>query len=157
MIDQGLHVCLGADGAPCTNNLDIFLEMRLAALLHKPRVGPLAMSAMRVLEMATLEGARALGMEGELGSLEVGKRADVTVVKLDQAHATPVGEDPVAALVYSGKGSDVRHVVVDGHVLMRERRLLTLDEDEVLARARKHSERIARAVDQKPTRKRRSA
>jgi cytosine/adenosine deaminase-related metal-dependent hydrolase len=153
LLKQGIHVCLGADGAPCTNNLDIFLEMRLAALLQKPRLGPLAMPAMQVLEMATIEGAHALGLAHELGSVEEGKRADLIVVDLAQAHATPGGEDPVARLVYSGKGEDVRHAIVDGRLLMKDRKLLTLDEDEVLARARKQADRIARAIEPKAKRR----
>jgi cytosine/adenosine deaminase-related metal-dependent hydrolase len=153
LLKQGIHVCLGADGAPCTNNLDIFVEMRLAALLQKPRLGPLAMPAMQVLEMATVQGAHALGLSHELGSIEEGKRADLIVVDLSQAHATPGGDDPVARLVYSGKGEDVRHAIVDGRVLMKDRKLLTLDEDEVLARARKQAERIARAIEPKAKRR----
>jgi cytosine/adenosine deaminase-related metal-dependent hydrolase len=157
LLDQGVHVCLGSDGAPCTNNLDIFTEMRLAALLHKPRLGPLAMPAMRVLELATVQGARGLGLEHEIGSIEEGKRADLIVVDLSRAHATPGGEDPVAQLVYSGKGEDVRHAIVDGRLLMKDRKLLTLDEEEVLARARKHALRVARAIEPKAQRRRKSA
>src|SRR5690606_9241439 len=82
LLEAGVHLCLGADGAPCNNNLDMFTEMRLAALIHKPRSGPLAMPAEKVLEMATLGGARALGLQDEIGSLEVGKRADIAVVDL---------------------------------------------------------------------------
>lgn len=158
LLARGVHVCLGADGAPCTNNLDLFLEMRLAALLNKPRLGPLTLPAMQVLEMATLGGARGLGLEHEIGSIEVGKRADLIVVDLSgAAHATPGGEDPVARLVYSGKGEDVRHTVVDGRLLMKDRKLLTLDEEEVLSRARKHAQRVARAIEPKVTKRRKSA
>jgi len=145
-LEQGLHVCLGADGAPCNNNLDMFTEMRLAALVHKPRRGPLAMHADRVLEMATRGGARALGLEAEIGSLEVGKRADVTVVDLRGPHAVPSSDDVVAQLVYSGQATDVQHVVIDGRLVMRDRVLLTLDLDAVAARAVEHGKRIARKV-----------
>jgi cytosine/adenosine deaminase-related metal-dependent hydrolase len=143
LLKDGVNVALGADGAPCNNNLDIFTEMRLAALIHKPRSGPTAMSAQQVLEMATLGGARALGLSGELGALEPGKKADLITVELDAAHATPSGDDPVSALVYSGRSSDVRDVIIDGRVVMRERELLTLDEPSVLAAARVHGDRIA--------------
>ena len=146
LIADGVNVALGADGAPCSNNLDIFVEMRLAALIHKPRSGPTAMSAQTVLEMATLGGARALGLEAEVGSIEPGKRADLVTVQLDAAHATPNGDDPVAALVYSGRSEDVRDVLVDGRVLMREREVLTMDEGGVLEAARVHGERLAVAL-----------
>ncbi len=142
LLDQGVAVALGADGAACNNNLDLFVEMRLAALMHKPRCGPLSMSAHRVLEMATLNGARALGLDGEVGSLEEGKRADVAVVDVSDAHATPGSADPVSTLVYSARASDVRHVVVDGRVLMRNREVLTMDEARVVAQAKVHSARL---------------
>ncbi|MGQ0506225.1 MAG: 5'-deoxyadenosine deaminase [Myxococcaceae bacterium] len=135
LMQEGIHVCLGADGAPCNNNLDLFLEMRLAALLHKPRAGPLAMPPLKVLEMATLEGARALGLQDELGSLEPGKRADLIVVDLRQAHSQPAGDEVISQLVHSGNASDVRHVVIDGAVVMKDRELLTLDEERVVAEA----------------------
>jgi 5-methylthioadenosine/S-adenosylhomocysteine deaminase len=146
LLQHGISVALGADGAPCNNNLDLWVEMRLAALIHKPKAGPLAMGPHQVLEMATLGGARALGLEEDLGSLEPGKKADLAIVALDQAHATPAGDDVVARLVHSGQSRDVRTVVVDGRVLMRERELRTLDEAEVLQRAELHAARIARAA-----------
>lgn len=142
-LEQGIEVALGADGAPCNNNLDAWVEMRLAALIHKPKAGPLAMSAARVLELATLGGARALGLEGEVGVLAEGYSADFAVVDPSGPHATPAGTDVVSRLVYSGQSRDVRTVVVAGQVLMREREVLTLDEAEVRARAEAHAERIA--------------
>lgn len=150
LLDQGISVCLGADGAPCNNNLDLFTEMRLAALLHKPRVGPTAMPALRVLEMATLEGARALGLEADVGSLEVGKKADLTVVDLSGLHLAPVPADDVpGVLVHAARADDVRDVVIDGRPVLRERRLLTLDAAEVRASARAHADRlVARARGQ---------
>lgn len=147
LLDQGLTVALGADGAPCNNSLDIFTEMRLAALIHKPRAGPLAMSAMRVLEMATLHGAKALGLQDEIGSLEPGKRADVAVVSLDRAHAIPGSDDAVGTLVHSSSAADVRDVVIDGRVVMQNRKLSTLDETDVFARARQHASRMIAALD----------
>jgi 5-methylthioadenosine/S-adenosylhomocysteine deaminase len=147
LLREGVNVALGADGAPCNNNLDIFTEMRLAALIHKPRSGPATMSAMQVLEMATLNGARALGLEAELGAIEPGKKADVIIVDPDGAHATPGGADVVSALVYSARASDVCDVIVDGRVLMRNRELLTMDEAKVLCAAREHGDRLAAAID----------
>jgi 5-methylthioadenosine/S-adenosylhomocysteine deaminase len=146
LLEAGVPVALGADGAPCNNNLDIFTEMRLAALIHKPRRGPLAVPATAVLEMATLGGARALGLEKELGSIEVGKRADLVVLDLGGAHTTPAGADLAAQIVYSARASDVRDVAIDGRVVLRQRRLITLDLDQVRAEAARQAKRLARAV-----------
>ena len=147
LLEQGVKVCLGADGAPCNNNLDLFVEMRLAALLHKPRRGPLSVSAIEVLEMATLQGARALGLLDQIGSIEVGKRADLIVVSRSELHATPAGIDPVSQLVYSGQSRDVRDVIIDGRVVMQDRVLRTLDEARVRAEAIAQSKRVfARAT-----------
>jgi cytosine/adenosine deaminase-related metal-dependent hydrolase len=137
----GVAVSLGADGAPCNNNLDGFLEMRLAALIHKPRVGPEAMPARQVVKMATMGGARALGLDGEIGSLEVGKRGDVIVVATDGVHVAP-SDAPYSALVYACRSTDVRHVVVDGRVVVREHDLLTLDAAQVAADGRARARRI---------------
>jgi cytosine/adenosine deaminase-related metal-dependent hydrolase len=142
LMDAGVHVCLGADGAPCNNNLDLFVEMRLAALLHKPRVGPLAMPPMRVLEMATLEGARALGLEKEVGSLEEGKRGDVTVVDVRGLHTLPTPESVLGVLVHAARSTDVSHVAIDGRLVLKDRQLLTLDARDVAERAQKHAARI---------------
>ena len=142
LMDAGVHVCLGADGAPCNNNLDLFVEMRLAALLHKPRVGPLGMPPLRVLEMATLEGARALGLEQEVGSLEEGKRADVTVVDVRGLHTLPTPESVLGVLVYAARSTDVAHVVIDGQLVLKDRKLLTLDAQQVAEDASKHAARI---------------
>jgi 5-methylthioadenosine/S-adenosylhomocysteine deaminase len=119
LLSQGAHLSLGADGAPCNNNLSIFMEMRLAALIHKPFHGPTVMPALTVFEMATLGGARALGMAGELGSLEVGKKADIAVVDLNHWHTWPdQAGDVYAQLVYQVQTSDVYCTIVDGHICM---------------------------------------
>lgn len=146
LLELKVHVCLGADGAPCNNNLDMWMEMRLAALLHKPRCGPLSMPAMTVLEMATLGGARAIGLEKELGSIEVGKRADLQLVWLGGPHAQPASEDVAAQLVYSCQARDVRHVWIDGRCVLREGELQTLDEQAVVAKAAEHARAIAGRV-----------
>ncbi|KFA93605.1 5'-deoxyadenosine deaminase [Archangium violaceum] len=147
LLDAGVTVCLGADGAPCNNNLDMFMEMRLAALLHKPRVGPRSMPPERVLEMATLGGARAIGMEAELGSLEEGKRADITVVDLSGLHATPADpRDVLSPLVYAARSTDVVHVLIDGKPVLKDRALLTLDAASVASNARQHSARVTARV-----------
>lgn len=143
LLEAGIFVALGADGAPCNNNLDIFHEMRLAALMHLPRTGPRSVSADDVFTMATLGGARALGLEDDIGSLEVGKKADVTVVHLGASpHAQPSGDDVVAQLVYSARGSDVRDVFIDGVPVMRSRRVLTLDAASVVAEGARQANRV---------------
>jgi cytosine/adenosine deaminase-related metal-dependent hydrolase len=147
LLKQGIVVGLGADGAPCNNNLDIFMELRLAALIHLPRGGPTSMSAMQALEMATLNGAKALGLEGEIGVLQEGARADVITVDLSQAHSTPSSGDAMSSLVYSAQSRDVRDVVVNGQVLMRDRELTQVDEAAILAAARAHSARLVAQLD----------
>jgi cytosine/adenosine deaminase-related metal-dependent hydrolase len=140
---RGVAISLGADGAPCNNNLDGFLEMRLAALVHKPRCGARSMRAANVLEMATLGGARALGLEQEIGSLEVGKRADVIAVDLGGAHVAPADlADPASTVVYACRAGDVRHVVVDGRVVVRDRTLLTVDVEAAIAEARERANKV---------------
>lgn len=148
MLELGAPVGIGTDGTASNNDLDMFEEMRLAALLAKGISGdPTALPARQALAMATRVGARAIHLGDLTGSLEPGKRADLIVVDLDQAHNTPrFGRDPdaiYAQLVYAGKASDVVDVMCNGRWLMRERRLLTLDEDELRAAARD----VARRVD----------
>ena len=146
MLEQGISVSLGADGAACNNRLDMFTEMRTAALLQKALHGPEALPANRALRMATIDGARALGLEGDIGSLEVGKRADLSLVRLDGLHSTPV-EDVVSALVYSAQPDDVDTVLIDGEFVLRERKLLTIDERETITVATTEAEKLRRAVD----------
>ena len=134
MLEQGLSVSLGADGAACNNRLDMFTEMRTAALLQKVKHGPDVMRAGRVLRMATIDGARALGLDTEIGSLEVGKRADVVVVRLGKLHLTP-GADVVSTLVYSGQPSDVECVLIGGEVLLKDGKLVRIDEAAVVDEA----------------------
>jgi cytosine/adenosine deaminase-related metal-dependent hydrolase len=134
LLDEGVSVSLGADGAPCNNRLDMFTEMRTASLLQKVLHGPEALPAGRVLRMATIDGAKALGLEGEIGSLEAGKRADVSVIRLDRLHVTPV-KDVVSALVYSADADDVDTVIIDGEIVMSERTLMTINERETMVQA----------------------
>jgi cytosine/adenosine deaminase-related metal-dependent hydrolase len=121
-----VNVALGADGAACNNNLSAFTEMRLAGLIHKPRLGPAAMPAAAVLDMATMGGARALGMADEIGSLEPGKRADVVVLRRDGLHVRPLaGSSIESQVVYAHTSADVATVVVDGRVVVRDGDLVT--------------------------------
>jgi 5-methylthioadenosine/S-adenosylhomocysteine deaminase len=114
---RGITVSLGADGAACNNRLDMFEEMRLAAVLQAMRTRPGALTARDVLWMATRAGARTLGLEDDIGSLEPGKKADVIVVDRDRPHLAP-GPDPYSTLVYAARGSDVRATIVDGELLV---------------------------------------
>jgi len=142
LLEEGVSVSLGADGAACNNRLDMFTEMRTAALLQKALHGPEVLPANRVLRMATHDGAKAMGLDAEIGSIEAGKRADLALVRLDSLHSTPVA-DVVSALVYSAEAEDVDTVIIDGRVVMRERKLLTLDEREIIQTARSEAERLA--------------
>jgi 5-methylthioadenosine/S-adenosylhomocysteine deaminase len=133
---RGVIVGIGTDGPASNNNLDLFEEMRSASLMAKLITGdPEALGARSVLRMATKDGARALGMEQEIGSLEPGKLADVIVIDLDRFHLTPL-YDEVSHLVYSARGSDVRDVIVNGRIIVREGRIITVDGRELKARAR---------------------
>ncbi|HVL66967.1 MAG TPA: amidohydrolase [Vicinamibacterales bacterium] len=141
-----VHVGLGTDGAASNNDLDMFEAMRQAAFLHKLTTGdPRAVPAPVALQMATIEGARALGMDDRLGSLEPGKRADLIVVSMRGARQTPM-YDPVSHLVYVSRGDDVQTTIVNGKILMRDRKVLTLDEEKVLAEANVFAARVREAV-----------
>ena len=142
----GVPVGLGTDGAASNNDLDMFESMRQAALLHKLQSGdPRTLPAADVLAMATREGAAALGMEKIIGSLEPGKRADLNVVSMNAARQTPM-YDPLSHLVYTTRGDDVRTTIVHGKILMREGKVLTLNEPAVLAEARKLAADVRQAV-----------
>ena len=142
MLERGISVSLGADGAACNNRLDMFTEMRTMALLQKALHGPEAVPAKLALRIATLGGAKALGLQTQIGSLEVGKRADVIVVNLDSLHSSPHARDFVSALVYSAQTSDVQSVIIDGEIVMKDRKLLTLDEAAIFADATRESREL---------------
>lgn len=139
---QGISVSLGADGAACNNRLDMFDEMRLAATLQAMRVGPGSLPARDVVWMATREGARALGLDTIVGSIEPGKRADVIVVDLRAPHVAP-GPDPYSTLVYAARGTDVRTTVIDGEVVVDRGQLLRLDGAEIADTARREARELA--------------
>ena len=144
LLNLGVVVGLGTDGPASNNNLDLFEEMRSASLMGKLISGnPESMSARTVLNMATTGGARALGMEDDIGSLKPGKKADVTIVAMDTPHLTPV-YDPISHLVYSAKASDVRDVIVNGEIIVRRGRIMTVDEAELRAQVRAMAADIAK-------------
>ncbi|MDN5346615.1 MAG: 5-methylthioadenosine/S-adenosylhomocysteine deaminase [Clostridia bacterium] len=133
MLSKGVKVGIGTDSAASNNNLDMLEETRLAALLAKGLCQePTLIPAARALQMATLNGAAALGLEDKIGSLEAGKKADVVLINLKQPHLYPV-YDPQASLVYAARGSDVETVIVNGKVLMYKGEVRTIDEDKVMA------------------------
>ena len=135
MLRKGVNVTLGTDGGPSNNDYDLLREMKIAALLQPLITGdPEAVRAEQVLEMATINGARALMVDNMVGSIEVGKKADIVVVDFNQPHLKPTN-NPVSHLVYSAMGSDVRHVIIDGKLVVYDRRILTFDEEEVLSKA----------------------
>ena len=139
----GIAVGLGTDGPAGSNNdLDLMEEMDLAAKLQKiTKMDPRALGAKSVVEMATIEGAKALHMEKESGSLEVGKKADIVLISLDEPNAVPM-YDIYAQLAYALKSSDVETVVIGGRVVMRDKKLLTLNEAEILAKAREYGKKV---------------
>lgn len=132
LLKEGINVCLGADGAPCNNTLDAFMEMRLAGLIQKPIHGPAAMPAMTLLDMATRRGALALGLGDEVGTLEVGKKADLQVLDLNTLGSFPTGE-LAAAIVYGAGRAGVRDVYVDGAQLVKDGALTRGDQRETLS------------------------
>lgn len=149
MLRCGITVGLGTDGCASNNNLDLLSEMDAAAKLHKlAAMDATAMDALTVLRMATAEGARALGIDRLTGSIEAGKRADIIVVDTDKPHLTPL-YDPYSQLAYAAGGGDVSHSVIDGRVVMEERKLLTVDLDEVMARAKEKARTVKGWVGEK--------
>ena len=140
---RGISVSLGSDGAACNNRLDMFDEIRLAATLQAVRGVPGALTARDAVWMATREGARALGLEAEIGSVEPGKRADLIVVERDRAHVAP-DRDPWSTLAYAARGTDVRMTMVDGELLVNRFALQHLDEHAITAEARAATAELVR-------------
>jgi cytosine/adenosine deaminase-related metal-dependent hydrolase len=147
MLAAGVNVCIGSDGAPCNNNHDLLRDMHLAGVIHKGKhMDASLLSSEQVLEMATINAAKALGVDADLGSLEAGKKADFVVIDPSGLHAAPYdvgqlgepgGIHPSTLVVHSCSGNDVVMVVIDGQVVLEERRLTKVDEDEIKAAARK--------------------
>jgi cytosine/adenosine deaminase-related metal-dependent hydrolase len=153
MLASGVNVALGCDGGPSNNDYDLVREMKLAAIIHKAVTNnPLIVPAETVLEMATINGARALGLEQEIGSLEVGKKADLVIIDLNRLHTTP-SPNPISSLVYAATGAEVDTVVVDGRIVVEHGQLLTMDENEVMEQAHQHAGALYRraGIEIKPT------
>jgi 5-methylthioadenosine/S-adenosylhomocysteine deaminase len=141
-MSAGIAVGLGTDGCASNNDLDLWGEMDTAAKLHKVhRLDPTVMDAAATVRMATGESARALGLDGAIGSLEPGKRADVIVIDTNRPHLSPLYH-PASHLVYAGRAGDVRHVMVDGRWVVRDGEILTMDVDDLVQRGKAFGRRF---------------
>jgi len=134
-------VCLGTDGVASNDNLDLLQEVDMAAKLQSYKYGPGILKAKDMVSILTIEGAQALGLADKIGSLEIGKAADIIAVDLDKVHATP-RSDPYSHLVYSATGADVKHTMVNGKLLMQNYHLTELDESAIIKQARTLGKKI---------------
>ena len=134
-LEAGIKVGLGTDGSASNNDLDLFNEMDVTAKLHKVNIlDPTVMDAKTVFKLATIDGAGALGLDNEIGSLETGKQADIIIIDVNKPHLVPM-YNPVSHIVYSARGSDVQDVIIAGKVIVRDQKLLSFDLEDVLERA----------------------
>lgn len=132
LINEGVNVSIGTDGAASNNNLDMIEEMKTAALLQKVNtLDPTVLPAQKVFEMATINGAKALGLQDDIGTIEVGKKADMVLLDMNVPHLTPF-RHPISHLVYAANGGDVNTVICNGEILMKNKKLEVLDEAEVV-------------------------
>jgi 5-methylthioadenosine/S-adenosylhomocysteine deaminase len=142
LLKAGVTVGLGTDGCASNNNLDLFSEMDTAAKLHKVNtMDPTVMDAVTVLKMATIDGAKSLGLQDIIGSLEIGKKADVIIIDTRKPHLVPV-YNPVSHIVYAAQGSDVQDVIVNGKILLRNKELLAFDMEDILGKVADIASRI---------------
>jgi 5-methylthioadenosine/S-adenosylhomocysteine deaminase len=142
LLTRGVTVGLGTDGCASNNNLDIFTEMDMAAKLHKIQtMDPTVLDSVTVMRMATIEGAKALGMEDITGSIERGKKADIIILDIDKPHLTPM-YNPYSHIVYAARGNDVSHSIINGQLVMEDRKLLTLDIEEIMERAKEKAIKV---------------
>ena len=147
MLKAGITVGLGTDGCASNNTLDMIREMSTAAKLHKvARLDPTVMDAQTVVRMATINGAKALGMGHFTGSLEVGKKADIIILGLNKPHLTPIYSED-SHLVYAANGADVDTVIINGKVVMENRQLLTINEGDVMNEVRKIAVKIKKSMN----------
>lgn len=147
LMDMGIDIGIAADGAPCNNNLDIFMEMRLSALIQKVRLGPKVMDCRKVLYLATMGGAKVMGMENSIGSIEEGKNADVVIMNLNKVHNAPVFYPEIESqIVFAAKSENVETVIVNGQFLMENGRLITINEKETIKKSNECIERLCRKI-----------
>ncbi|MBK7106137.1 MAG: amidohydrolase family protein [Ignavibacteriae bacterium] len=130
-LKENISVSLGADGAPCNNNLSQFTEMRLASLIQKPRYSPTAMDALIVFRLATIEGAKALNLQNEIGSIEIGKKADLVFLDLEKPNQTLIDENIYSTIIFSASNENVKEVMIDGDWVVRNGKSLNYNEDEL--------------------------
>jgi len=150
MLAEGLIVGLGTDGCASNNNLDLFTEMDMTAKLHKINtMDTTVMDALTVMRMATIEGARALGIGEITGSLEKGKKADIIIVDIKKPHLTPM-YNPYSHLVYAARGNDVSHSIINGRLVMEGRKLLSLNLHEIMERAKEKSRHVLNWLSKSP-------
>ncbi|TXC91527.1 5'-deoxyadenosine deaminase [Metabacillus litoralis] len=147
MLENDVFLSIGADGAPCNNNLDMFNEMRLTALIQKPKHGPTSMDAKKVFRMATMGGAYAMGLENEIGSLEIGKKADLVILDLNDFHTYPsVDVDPISRIVYSATRGNVETSIINGKIIMENKIIKTIEKSIVLKEANNSIKRMLNRI-----------
>ncbi len=150
MLREGVNVGLGCDGGPSNDNYDMVEEMKIAALGQALINGdPKAITAEQVIEMATINGAKALGLDREIGSIEVGKKADIIIIDYWKPHLIPM-LNPVTHLVYAAQGQDVETVIIDGKIVMENRKILTVSEEKILEKAEKRGHEVVERTGIKP-------
>lgn len=145
MLKKGINVSLGSDGAPCNNNLDIFTDLRLAALIHKPNNGVSSINAQDLLDMATISGAKTVGLEDKIGSIEPGKLADLTFLNLNKVHNTPA-DNVCSQIVYSAHSTDVTHVMVDGNWVVQNGVPIKYDQEEIIRTAWEECDKLIKRI-----------
>ena len=146
LVDAGITVSLGADGAPCNNTLDMFQEMRLASLIQKPIYGPTAMPAHTVFAMATRGGATALGIDRVIGTLEIGKKADLVLLDLQRCWNPASAENLTSSIVYSAGPENVDSVMIDGRWVYCKKEFVGIDESKLIANARQELQNLLSRV-----------
>jgi 5-methylthioadenosine/S-adenosylhomocysteine deaminase len=147
LLNRNISLSLGADGAPCNNNLDMFNEMRLGSIIQKSSHGPTSMDAQTVFRMATIGGAEAIGLEGEIGSLEKGKKSDLVILNLENFHSYPSFDvDPISRIVYSASKADVETTIINGKIVMENRIMKTIDKSIILHEANQSIKRLLKRI-----------
>lgn len=147
LLKKGISISLGADGASCNNNLDMFNEMRLASIIQKSSHGPTAMDAQSVFRMATIGGAEAMGLDDEIGSIEEGKKADLAILNLQDFHSYPsYNVNPISRIVYSATRADVETTIINGKMVMENRLMKTLDKAIILYESDKSIKRLINRI-----------
>lgn len=147
LIEKGVCVSIGTDGASSNNNLDLIEELKTASLLQKvSTLDPKVLSSDEAIEMATIKGAEALGLDSEIGSIEVGKKADIILIDTNAANMTPDSSNITSNIIYSANGSNVDTTICNGKILMENKKLTVLDEDEIYAKARQAIKELKEAI-----------